>query len=64
MSIRAERVRQRDDLGHFLFGHVNAGMHVGDVSDAQSVQDGRKIRKDQRAARDTWQSFRVPNPVG
>ena len=36
-QIGPESVRQRHDLCHFFFRHVNARVHVGDVSDAESV---------------------------
>jgi len=57
------RIRLLDDLAHFSLGHVDAGVHVGEVRNAQAVQGEREIGKDQRAPRDRRQSFGAPDAV-
>ena len=62
-QIGAQRVRLLDDFPHFPFGHVDAGVHIREVSDAQTVQWQREIGQDQRAPRDRRQSLGAPNAV-
>ena len=63
-QIGAQRVRLRDDPTHSLFGHVNAGMHVGEMRDAEPVESRRQVWKEQRAARERGGSLGAPNAVG
>jgi len=44
-SDRRQRIRLLDDLAHFLFGHVDAGVHVREVRNAQAVSGEREDRE-------------------
>src|SRR5882762_157024 len=63
-EIGAKCVGLRDDRAHFFFGHVDAGVDVREMRDADAVQTGRQVGEQQCASRDQGQPLRAPDAVG
>ena len=63
-QIRTQRIRLRHERLHLVAPHVDPGVDVGEVQDAQAVEAGREVGEPQRAPGDVGEAVRAPDTVG
>src|SRR5439155_1047634 len=59
-QIRTQRIRLRHERLHLVAPHVDPGVDVGEVQDAQAVEAGREVGEPQRAPGDVGEAVRAP----
>src|SRR5207247_3275951 len=63
-QIRTQGIRLRHERLHLVAPHVDPGVDVGEVQDAQAVEAGREVGEPQRAPGDVGAAVGAPATVG